>query len=181
MKAYQIYNKHDFKVEIPPEIFEISSLRGAITIVFDWLIIIAILVVMCHFLNVFTFLFGLFFLGSRQHALAILGHEAAHGCLLKNKKLNDTIANLICCKPLLFDLNGYRKHHYKHHKFTNTDKDPDIIIQKDWGIFFNATKPTDHLIEMVCPAPLKKEPPSVKMVYIGGNLNEQTTKILTAS
>lgn len=149
MKPYQIYSSLDFKNEIPNELSHVSSYKGLLSLILDWLMIVATLYVMCHYLNIVTFFVGMFFLGSRQHALAILGHDAAHGLLLKNKKWNDLAADLLIGKPMFFDLNTYRKHHYSHHKFTNTDKDPDIVMLKSLGKFFKAKTAKDNFKEIL--------------------------------
>ncbi|WP_394801669.1 fatty acid desaturase [Rhodoflexus caldus] len=57
--------------------------------------------------------------------LFITAHDAMHGVVSTNKKLNEWIGR-ICC--ILFSFNFYdnlnRKHHL-HHRFVGTDKDPD--------------------------------------------------------
>lgn len=66
-----------------------------------------------------------FWIGTRQHALAILMHEAAHYRIATNKKLNDVIGECLLAWPLTITLFGYRKTHAAHHRHLNTENDPD--------------------------------------------------------
>src|SRR5208283_4871588 len=66
--------------------------------------------------------------GSIQHRLAGLGHEASHYCFMKNRVLNDLIPDLFCMFPLLTTLHFYRFFHMGHHQFTNDPgRDPDLL------------------------------------------------------
>ena len=66
-----------------------------------------------------------FWIGTRQHALAILMHDAAHYRVTTNKKLNDIIGECFLAWPLTITLFGYRKTHAAHHRHLNTENDPD--------------------------------------------------------
>nr|AAM97299.2 fatty acid desaturase [uncultured bacterium CSLC2] len=69
---------------------------------------------------------GAIVIGSRQHALAILGHEGAHGMIAKTMWLNDFLANLMCFWPLGSGIDGYRKFHFDHHHNLGTPRDPEL-------------------------------------------------------
>ncbi len=74
-------------------------------------------------------------IGSRQHALFVLVHEAAHFHISRIKFLNNWFSDLLCAFPLGFDTAIYRDNHLKHHRHLNTDKDPDWIRKNgrpDW-------------------------------------------------
>ncbi len=73
-------------------------------------------------------------IGSRQHALAILMHEAAHYRLLPNRTLNDLIGELFLGWPLLISMRIYRRLHFAHHRSPNTIDDPDWLLRlnRDW-------------------------------------------------
>lgn len=64
-----------------------------------------------------------FLVATRQHALAILGHEAAH----QNGRLNDWLARLLCWWPMGIDLAAYRRFHFKHHKNLGSVQDPEEV------------------------------------------------------
>lgn len=84
----------------------------------------------------------LLLIGTRQHALMVLVHEGAHVRLWPNKKMNDLISNFFAAYPTFFCTEAYRLHHAHHHRFLNTEKDPDWARKsqlKEWQ--FPKTKP----------------------------------------
>jgi fatty acid desaturase len=46
-----------------------------------------------------------------------------------NKKLSDAIGDLFTAWPLLATTSGYRRNHLAHHRYTNTDMDPDWVVK----------------------------------------------------
>ena len=71
-------------------------------------------------------------IGSRQHALGILGHDGAHGHGIRNLKVNDFLTNLFCFWPIGMHLPVYRRFHFHHHKHIGTLDDPELIT-KYWS------------------------------------------------
>ncbi|MEO1042560.1 MAG: fatty acid desaturase family protein [Pseudomonadota bacterium] len=65
-------------------------------------------------------------IGARQLGLAILMHEAAHGLLSRNKAVNDFLGQWPTASPVGADLTGYRPYHLSHHRFVQSEKDPDL-------------------------------------------------------
>ncbi len=78
--------------------------------------------------NIITGVFAIMLIGSRQLGLAILMHEAAHNALFKTRALNEFAGEWLCGRPILAELKGYRHYHLAHHRFTQTDKDPDLVL-----------------------------------------------------
>ncbi len=78
--------------------------------------------------NLLTALLAIAVIGSRQLGLAILMHEAAHNALFRARALNDWIGEWLCARPILAELSPYRHYHLTHHRFTQTDKDPDLVL-----------------------------------------------------
>ncbi len=72
--------------------------------------------------------------------LFITGHDAMHGTVAKNRKLNDFFGH---ASTLLFAFLSYpilRKKHYLHHRFPATGKDPDFSPKSNqffvwWFVF----------------------------------------------
>jgi fatty acid desaturase len=62
----------------------------------------------------------------RRLGLFILSHDAAHGHLHPNRKINDLIA-IWLCQP---DLHAYRKYHLQHHRFVQQSEDPDLVLSR---------------------------------------------------
>lgn len=78
--------------------------------------------------NPFVFAAAFLVIGSRQHGLAILMHDAAHGILFKTKVLNEFVGQYLLGAPYGGDLQGYRHYHLKHHRHTQTENDPDLSL-----------------------------------------------------
>ncbi len=67
-------------------------------------------------------------IGGFQHRLAGLGHAASHYTLMRNKALNDLVADLFCMFPILTTMHFYRLFHMAHHQYTNDpERDPDLV------------------------------------------------------
>lgn len=71
-------------------------------------------------------------IGVHLHRLLILGHEAAHYLLFRNRAVNDFIANVLCFFPVGATVEGYRDWHLRHHRFVGTADDPELIIKRGW-------------------------------------------------
>jgi len=111
-----------------------SDLMGFLLVIHCYGTIIFSLAVFSIWSNVFTFLLTIMVIGSRQLGLAILMHDAAHRALFAKKILNDKIGFWVCGSPILADLFSYRHYHLMHHKYTQTDKDPDRILSKPFPV-----------------------------------------------
>src|SRR5690606_13507743 len=70
---------------------------------------------------------GIMVVGTRQLGLAILMHEAAHGALSPNQKLNDFLGHWLCAVPVGASLKAYRPYHLNHHKYAQNPEDPDLV------------------------------------------------------
>lgn len=95
----------------------------------NWMEIAAIfsLAAFCeHWLG---YLAALLMLGTRQHALAILGHDGAHRFASQHKKINDLTTCLLVFWPLGVGLDGYRQFHYRHHRRAGKPEDPEMDIK----------------------------------------------------
>ena len=58
-------------------------------------------------------------IGIGQHRLVMLGHEASHFALFKNKKLNELASDWFCFYPIWVTTYNYRIQHMAHHQHTN--------------------------------------------------------------
>lgn len=94
--------------------------------VLDWIVIAGALAVVHAFSNPITWLLALLVIGNRQHALAILGHDGTHFTLSHNRRLNDFLSNLVALYPIGLTVSGYRLLHFRHHKHTGTEDDPEL-------------------------------------------------------
>ncbi|MFT4960398.1 MAG: fatty acid desaturase [Paracoccaceae bacterium] len=113
--------------EIRP-LAERSDLMGLWLIVHCWGTIALAVAMFAIWPNPLTFLLAVMVIGSRQLGLAILMHEAAHNALFKTHAFNEFVGEWLCGRPILAELGAYRHYHLTHHRFTQTDKDPDLVL-----------------------------------------------------
>ena len=84
--------------------------------------------------NPATLALGIVVIGSRQLGLAILMHDGAHGLLAPNPKWNERLSQWLCAFPVFSDTRLYRPYHMKHHRFTQTEQDPDLGLSAPFPI-----------------------------------------------
>ena len=113
--------------EIRP-LAERSDLMGLWLVAHCWGMIAVAVALFAVWPNPLTFVLAVTIIGSRQLGLAILMHEAAHNALFKSRKINDWVGEWLCGRPILAELAAYRHYHLTHHRFTQTDKDPDLVL-----------------------------------------------------
>lgn len=73
-------------------------------------------------------------IGTRQLGLAILMHEAAHGGLSPNRRLNDFLGHWLCAVPIGASLAAYRPYHLAHHKYAQQAEDPDLVLSAPFPV-----------------------------------------------
>ena len=111
-----------------------SSWRGVWLVIHAWGTIAAAIALVTIWPNPLTWLIAVMVVGTRQLGLAILMHEAAHGGLHGNQRINEFIGKWICAVPVGADLASYRAYHLKHHKFTQQPEDPDLTLSAPFPI-----------------------------------------------
>ncbi len=107
-----------------------SSWRGLWLVAHAWLTIFAAGALVVIWPNPLTVVAAIMVIGARQLGLAILMHEAAHGALHPNLKINDWVGYWLCGAPTNGDLRRYRDYHLQHHKFAQQQEDPDLGLSK---------------------------------------------------
>ncbi len=105
-----------------------SDLMGAWLMLHCWGVIAGTVLLFTLWPNPLTFVLAVVLIGSRQLGLAILMHEAAHNALFKTRMLNEFFGEWLCGRPILAELASYRHYHLTHHRHTQTDKDPDLVL-----------------------------------------------------
>lgn len=63
--------------------------------------------------------------GSRQHALAVLMHETIHQRVFRGLWLTPALGRL-CAWSLFISWSSFRENHLAHHRFVNSEGDPDL-------------------------------------------------------
>lgn len=105
-----------------------NNWRAAGLFIHVWVIIGASMALFALFPNPMTFLIAVILIGARQLGLAILMHDGAHGLLFSNVKVNDTVTQWFASFPIATDIRPYRPYHLTHHKNTQQENDPDLIL-----------------------------------------------------
>ena len=96
----------------------------------EWGLIVATICLCQRFWNPLLYIFAVAFIGARQHALLVLMHDGVHHRLLRNRRLNDWMSEVILAWPHLVSARQYRKNHFAHHRYLNTPEDPDLKRRK---------------------------------------------------
>ena len=104
----------------------VSGLRSVLAIAGEWGLIAASIGYAVSSDNPFVWMATGAFVATRQHALLILMHDAAHGRLFQNRKLNDAVGDLFLGLPNNVLMRRYRIRHAAHHRYANDrTRDPD--------------------------------------------------------
>jgi fatty acid desaturase len=138
----EIENQHNSILAIRKifreEIKTYSKLRpwiGFLSIATQWAIIATTIAAAIHFSHWLIWIIAVIVISSRQHALMVLGHEAAHHRLHKNKAINDFVGEVFCLLPIFLCLKPWQQEHLAHHRNVNTAQDPywnDFNKYKEW-------------------------------------------------
>ena len=88
----------------------------------DWLSILAAFAAVALTQHWFVYTLAASGIGTRQHALGILGHDAAHRLACRSRRLNDVLGQLICFWPIGATLGGYRRYHFDHHRHLQSQR-----------------------------------------------------------
>ena len=129
VKPLEVISKEQYE-----EIKEKQDWRNVLSISSNWLQMSAAMTLFFFYPNVITFLVALVIIGSRQFALAVLAHDAAHNLLFENNKVNDWAGQWFCAYPIFQDNRVYRPYHLKHHRHTETEDDPDLVLSSPFPI-----------------------------------------------
>jgi fatty acid desaturase len=111
-----------------------SSWLGLACVAGAWALIVAAAAMFIAWPNPLTYILAVMIIGARQLGLAILMHDAAHGALHSNQKINDWVGEWLCAAPVGARLISYRNYHLKHHKFTEQPEDPDLALSAPFPI-----------------------------------------------
>lgn len=97
-----------------------------VALVLDWAIIAITIWLAGNINNLLFYGLAIFIIGTRQHALGVLGHEGVHNLISKNRTINDGIANIFCAWPISFNVESFRALHIEHHKHLGTENDSEL-------------------------------------------------------
>ena len=110
----------------PAKLKELSVLqpgKALIATAEEWAAIAAAIALCSYYWHPVVYLIAVMFIGARQHALLILGHDASHYRYLRTRWQNDLFGNLFLMWPTFASVEGFRKFHGPHHQYTNLADD----------------------------------------------------------
>lgn len=111
-----------------------SDLVGALLVVHAWGLIFGAMALFVWWPNPLTFVLAVMVIGTRQLGIAILMHDAAHGLLFNNRRLNDWAGVWLCGAPVGASMSLYRPYHLTHHRRTQQADDPDLGLSAPFPI-----------------------------------------------
>lgn len=105
----------------------VSTPRFLAGVLSDWSMIAGAIAFSLYMESFWAYLLSISLIATRQHALMILVHDAAHFRAHRKFRVNDLLSDLLCAYPIFFDTAIYRHTHLQHHEHLNTERDPDWV------------------------------------------------------
>ena len=124
--------KDDFRKALPPEVVRRltrrSAWRASAAVVHDFAVLAAAVWAGLYFWpNPLVVFLSILLIGTRQHALFVIAHDAAHYLLFENRLLNE-IAGRACAMVQGLSMCTYRVIHRLHHNNLYGELDPDTAL-----------------------------------------------------
>ncbi len=116
------------------ELRRIPSARNALTVVSCWAQAAAVVAgaVLLH--NPVAWVAAFLLMGRSIVMFNILGHEAAHRLLFRNRRLNDGVGRWLLAYPVFVPIDIYRRGHMAHHRDELGPDEPDIPLYRGYPI-----------------------------------------------
>ncbi len=111
-----------------------SDVVGTLLVLHAWVVIALCMAVFAYWPNPFTFVVCSALIGGRQLGLSILMHDAAHRVLMRHTHWNDLAGHWLCGGAVGAHLFDYRPYHLSHHRHTQQDKDPDLVLSAPFPV-----------------------------------------------
>ncbi|MFI2343181.1 fatty acid desaturase [Nocardia gamkensis] len=136
--------RYRFAPEIDAEIKTLRQLdnwHGPLALIGDWAVIAAV-VIICEQLSGWLWWLvyltvGLTVIGTRQRALGTLVHEAVHGTLAKDERVNKFLGTWFSGYVILQPFEAFRRSHIRDHhgSFGDVRRDPDFRAHIAAGLY----------------------------------------------
>lgn len=116
------------------QITAVSRWKGMALVLHAWAVIMAAIIFALWASHPAAWLLAIIIIGGRQLGLGILMHDAAHGGLHPNRKINNFLGHWASGITVGIDLYSYRTYHLTHHRYTQQKEDPDLILSAPFPI-----------------------------------------------
>ena len=111
-----------------------SDWQGVRALLASWAIIAVCLAAAALEPHPLVVLTAVVLIGGQQLALAVSMHEGAHHLLFRTRWANEWAGGWLAAYPVIQDMHRYRRHHLAHHRFTGTERDPDLALASGFPI-----------------------------------------------
>lgn len=120
--------------ELAPFIKSANTLN-ALIIAFIYGLSFSLILLNHHLNSVWATILFMIIMGGVHNTTATFIHEAAHGHVFSNKKINDVLGHFFFAAPLGTYLEDYRYLHWEHHRHTGKKgKDPELELYRAMGL-----------------------------------------------
>jgi fatty acid desaturase len=109
------------------EFSKIDVFAAGLAIAAEWIAIFITIYLCDRFWHPALYIITIMFIGGRQHALAVLQHDATHYRLLPHKVWNDIVGEIFLAWPILLSNQGFRQYHFLHHRYIGMEQDGNRI------------------------------------------------------
>jgi fatty acid desaturase len=120
--------------EVREPLRHIASWRNAGTVAGLWSVIVVMFTVAVRWDHPAGYAALFVLMGPMFARLAILGHEAAHRLLFRNRTANDLVGRWLLDYPAFVPFDIYRRSHFAHHKEEFGPNEPDIPLYSGYPI-----------------------------------------------
>ncbi len=121
--AAQIFGRDVFG-----RITQASRWKGLALVAHAWMVVIALAWGAAYLGTWWAWMVAIILIGGRQLGLAILMHEAAHGLMHPDRRINNWVGQWLTGVPMGTDMHAYRTYHLTHHRYTQQPEDPDLSL-----------------------------------------------------
>lgn len=120
--------------ELRAELRRIASFRNVGSVVALWAAIAGLWAGAVWVDHPLGYLVLFVLMGPMFARLAILGHEAAHRLLFRNRRANDLVGRWLLSHPAFIPFDIYRRSHFAHHREEFGPREPDIPLYAGYPI-----------------------------------------------
>ncbi len=113
---------------------ERSNAVGLLLVLHAWVMVGLCMWVFATWTNPLTWVVCSALIGGRQLGLSILMHDAAHRVLMRHSAWNDAVGHWLAGGAVGSHLYDYRPYHLTHHRHTQQDDDPDLVLSAPFPI-----------------------------------------------
>jgi fatty acid desaturase len=113
-----------FLIEDIRQLSRVDNWKSTCVLVQQWLVIAVAIAVAVIIDRWWFYIASIVVVAAKQHALAVIVHDATHYRLFTSRSANEYLGNALCAFPIFISVQGYRGEHQQHHMWTNTHEDP---------------------------------------------------------